>query len=127
LLHLADCMQNSGPLWASWAFPMERFCGKVQRTITGRLNPYPGIDWCILQCCQWEILHPKFLRQLRGMRGNMKEIREGEENEEEEEEEEEDEEGKLLPPKTVLMINRALCDKLVPYLASQLNVAHPTI
>ncbi|EJU00620.1 hypothetical protein DACRYDRAFT_54109 [Dacryopinax primogenitus] len=44
LLHLADCMEWTGPLWTTWAFPMEQVCSQLQRAVTGHLNPYPGID-----------------------------------------------------------------------------------
>ncbi|KZO90957.1 hypothetical protein CALVIDRAFT_471348, partial [Calocera viscosa TUFC12733] len=60
LLHVGDCIEWVGPVWTTWAFPMERFCGQLQRTITGRRNPYPGIDRHILERCQWEHLTLKF-------------------------------------------------------------------
>ncbi|EJU00878.1 hypothetical protein DACRYDRAFT_53539 [Dacryopinax primogenitus] len=27
LLHIADCIEWVGPIWSTWAFPIERFCG----------------------------------------------------------------------------------------------------
>lgn len=36
LLHLADGIEACGPVWAYWAFPMERFCGILQPWIKSR-------------------------------------------------------------------------------------------
>ena len=44
LLHIADSIEAMGPVWAYWAFPMERFCGRVQRAIKTRRFPFAGID-----------------------------------------------------------------------------------
>ena len=35
-----------GPVWAYsyWAFPMERFCGKILRCIKSRCYPFSNID-----------------------------------------------------------------------------------
>lgn len=44
LLHIADSIEMLGPVWAYWAFPMERFCGRVQRNIKSRRFPYASID-----------------------------------------------------------------------------------
>ncbi|KAH7903169.1 hypothetical protein BJ138DRAFT_1138781 [Hygrophoropsis aurantiaca] len=33
LAHIADSIEDSGPVWTSWAFPMERFCGRLQAAI----------------------------------------------------------------------------------------------
>jgi hypothetical protein len=39
LLHIADSIEEAGPVWTSWAFPMERFCGRMQPAITSRRHP----------------------------------------------------------------------------------------
>lgn len=39
LLHIADSIEEAGPVWTSWAFPMERFCGWMQPAITSRCHP----------------------------------------------------------------------------------------
>ncbi|KAH9857262.1 hypothetical protein C2E23DRAFT_721145 [Lenzites betulinus] len=44
LLHIADGIEASGPVWASWAFPMERFCGELQPGIKSRRHPWASID-----------------------------------------------------------------------------------
>ena len=33
-----------GPVWAYWAFPMERYCGDVVRNIRSRRFPYASIN-----------------------------------------------------------------------------------
>jgi hypothetical protein len=33
-----------GPVWAYWAFPMERYCGDVIRNIRSRRFPYASIN-----------------------------------------------------------------------------------
>ncbi|KAL1684480.1 hypothetical protein GGG16DRAFT_68216, partial [Schizophyllum commune] len=33
LLHIADSIEAMGPVWTYWAFPMERFCGRMQRAV----------------------------------------------------------------------------------------------
>ncbi len=44
LLHIADSIVNAGPVWASWAFPMERYCSTLQPAITSRRFPFASID-----------------------------------------------------------------------------------
>ncbi|KIJ65988.1 hypothetical protein HYDPIDRAFT_87730 [Hydnomerulius pinastri MD-312] len=45
LLHIADSIEMTGPVWTSWAFPMERFCGRLQPAIKSRRRP----DACLAQ------------------------------------------------------------------------------
>ncbi|OSD02646.1 hypothetical protein PYCCODRAFT_1367075 [Trametes coccinea BRFM310] len=44
LLHIADSIIFSGPVWASWAFPMERYCGALQPAIRSRRFPYASLN-----------------------------------------------------------------------------------
>jgi hypothetical protein len=44
LLHIADYIEAAGPVWCTWAFPMERFCGSLQPAIKSRRFPYASID-----------------------------------------------------------------------------------
>lgn len=44
LLHIVDGLEATGPAWTAWAFPMERYCGHLQRSIKNRRFPYPSID-----------------------------------------------------------------------------------
>ncbi|EPS95241.1 hypothetical protein FOMPIDRAFT_20425, partial [Fomitopsis schrenkii] len=48
LLHIADYIKAAGPVWASWAFPMERFCGRLQPAIRSRRFPYANMDRHVL-------------------------------------------------------------------------------
>ncbi|KAI0659147.1 hypothetical protein C8Q70DRAFT_1045373 [Cubamyces menziesii] len=52
LLHIADGIEAAGPVWASWAFPMERFCGNLQPAIKSRRYPWASIDNRILVLAQ---------------------------------------------------------------------------
>lgn len=44
LLHLASSIRQSGPLWCTWAFPMECYCGSLLPAITSRKHPFRSID-----------------------------------------------------------------------------------
>ncbi|EIN14532.1 hypothetical protein PUNSTDRAFT_59555 [Punctularia strigosozonata HHB-11173 SS5] len=48
LLHIADSIRAVGPVWVSWAFPMERYCGSLQPAITSRRFPYASINRYVL-------------------------------------------------------------------------------
>ncbi|KIJ63231.1 hypothetical protein HYDPIDRAFT_59200, partial [Hydnomerulius pinastri MD-312] len=43
LLHIADSIEECGPVWTSWAFPMERFCGRLQPIIKSKRYPDASI------------------------------------------------------------------------------------
>ncbi|OBZ65551.1 hypothetical protein A0H81_14386 [Grifola frondosa] len=45
---IADSIESSGPVWASWAFPMERYCSSLQPAIKSHRFPYASIDHYIL-------------------------------------------------------------------------------
>ena len=45
LLHIADGIEACGPVWAYWAFPMERYCSTLQRAVlNSRRHPYVTLD-----------------------------------------------------------------------------------
>ena len=44
LLHIAPTIRAMGPIWAYWAFPMERFCGDILRNVRSRRFPYANIN-----------------------------------------------------------------------------------
>jgi hypothetical protein len=52
LLHIADSIKAMGPVWAYWAFPMERFCGTLQRAVRSRRFPYASIDRFVTETAQ---------------------------------------------------------------------------
>jgi hypothetical protein len=52
LLHIADSIEASGPMWAYWAFPMERHCGSLIPAIKSRRFPFPSIDRYVTEVAQ---------------------------------------------------------------------------
>ncbi|KAG6822051.1 hypothetical protein H0H92_015519, partial [Tricholoma furcatifolium] len=52
VLHVADSVEAAGPVWCYWAFPMERYCGKLQPAIRSRRFPFAAIDRYILEEAQ---------------------------------------------------------------------------
>ncbi|KAF9037166.1 hypothetical protein BJ165DRAFT_1312239, partial [Panaeolus papilionaceus] len=43
LLHIADGIKACGPVWAYWAYPMERHCNTLLPAIQSRRHPYASI------------------------------------------------------------------------------------
>ncbi|RXW12674.1 hypothetical protein EST38_g13181 [Candolleomyces aberdarensis] len=52
LLHIADGIMLLGPVWVYWAFPMERFCGRLARFIRSRRFPFSNLDNQVLAHAQ---------------------------------------------------------------------------
>jgi hypothetical protein len=52
LLHIAGSIEASGPMWAYWAFPMERYCGSLIPAIKSRRFPFPSIDRYVTEVAQ---------------------------------------------------------------------------
>jgi hypothetical protein len=44
LLHVVDGMEAAGPVWTYWAFPTERFCGRLLPEIRSRRHPFSNLD-----------------------------------------------------------------------------------
>ena len=44
LLHIADGIESTGPVWCYWAFAMEHFCSAVGQHVRNRQNPYASLD-----------------------------------------------------------------------------------
>lgn len=44
LLHIADMIEQIGPVWAWWSFPIERQCGRLQGHITSPQHPFVNLD-----------------------------------------------------------------------------------
>ena len=44
LLHVVDGMEAAGPVWTYWAFPTERFCGRLLPEIRSQRHPFSNID-----------------------------------------------------------------------------------
>jgi hypothetical protein len=60
LLHIADAIEAMGPVWAAWAFPTERGCGRIQRSVKGKRFLYSSIDKYVLQESQLAIVKLKY-------------------------------------------------------------------
>ncbi|KAI5822604.1 hypothetical protein K523DRAFT_318073 [Schizophyllum commune Tattone D] len=60
LLHIADGIVAMGPVWTYWAFPMERYCGRLQRVIRSRRYPWSNLDAHILATAQLAQLRVRF-------------------------------------------------------------------
>ena len=77
LLHIADGIEAAGPVWATWAFVMERYCGFIKRrAVRSRAHPYASINRRILEMAQLNVILMKYgLRKkltLKAKRGRVK-------------------------------------------------------
>jgi hypothetical protein len=52
LLHIADSIQDAGPVWTYWTFPTERYCGRLQSAIRSRRYPFANIDNYVVATAQ---------------------------------------------------------------------------
>jgi hypothetical protein len=52
LLHIADGIEDAGPVWTYWAFPTERYCGRLQPVIRSRRYPFANIDNYVVAAAQ---------------------------------------------------------------------------
>ncbi|EIM82938.1 uncharacterized protein STEHIDRAFT_41504, partial [Stereum hirsutum FP-91666 SS1] len=48
LLHVVDDIEHNGPVWVTWTFFMERFCGILKRKIRQKSNPRGTLNQHIL-------------------------------------------------------------------------------
>ncbi|KAI0683538.1 hypothetical protein C8Q76DRAFT_662367 [Earliella scabrosa] len=60
LLHIADSIRDAGPVWTSWAFPMERYCGALQPAIRSRRYPYASLNRYILDKARLDHIKLKY-------------------------------------------------------------------
>jgi hypothetical protein len=51
-LHIADSIKAIGPVWCYWAFPVERYCGTLQRSILSRRFPFASLDRFVAETAQ---------------------------------------------------------------------------
>ncbi|KAG9079645.1 hypothetical protein FRC06_007605, partial [Ceratobasidium sp. 370] len=56
LLHIPYYLRRTGPLWASWAFIMERFCGSLLPAVKNRVRPYEHLDNYVQRRAQMQIV-----------------------------------------------------------------------
>jgi hypothetical protein len=52
LLHIADSIKVTGPVWCYWAFPMERYCGVLRRAIRSHRFPYASMARFVCETAQ---------------------------------------------------------------------------
>jgi hypothetical protein len=62
LLHITDSIKAVGPVWATWAFPIERFCGSLLPAVKSRRFPYASLDRHVTEGAQ--LLQIKLARNL---------------------------------------------------------------
>ncbi|KAF9645546.1 hypothetical protein BDM02DRAFT_3203518 [Thelephora ganbajun] len=61
LLHIADGIEAAGPVWAAWAFVMERYCGYIKRSaVRSRKHAQASIDKRILETTQLEMVKMRY-------------------------------------------------------------------
>ena len=61
LLHIADGIEAIGPVWAAWAFVMERFCYWVKRHgVRSRKHALESLDNRILEVTQLEMAKARY-------------------------------------------------------------------
>lgn len=60
LLHIADGIDACGPVWAYWAFPMERYCGALQPAIKSRRYPFASLDRHVVATAQLSQVKTRF-------------------------------------------------------------------
>ncbi|KAF8698921.1 Transposase family tnp2, partial [Rhizoctonia solani] len=60
LLHIPYYILQTGPLWASWAFVMERFCGRLLPAVRNCTRPYIQLDNYIERRAQLQLVAKKY-------------------------------------------------------------------
>ncbi len=56
LLHLADNIRFCGPVWTTWTFWVERYCGYLQAGLKSKVAPWANLNN--------RILHKAYLEQI---------------------------------------------------------------
>ncbi|KAF9040964.1 hypothetical protein BJ165DRAFT_1493585 [Panaeolus papilionaceus] len=60
LLHIADSIRENGPVWVSWAFPMERHCGILLRAIRSQRHLYVSLSAFVAAKAQLKQIRLKY-------------------------------------------------------------------
>ncbi|KAB5593712.1 Dynein heavy chain, cytoplasmic [Ceratobasidium theobromae] len=60
LLHMPFYLRRTGPLWASWAFVMERFCGHLLPAVKNRTRPYEHLNNYVQRRAQMQVVSKKY-------------------------------------------------------------------
>ena len=56
LLHICDNIRFCGPVWTTWTFWMERYCGYLQAGLRSRTHPWANLNN--------RLLHKAYLEQI---------------------------------------------------------------
>ncbi|KAF8691635.1 Transposase family tnp2, partial [Rhizoctonia solani] len=60
LLHMPHTIRKAGPLWTSWAFVMERFCGHLLPAVKNCTQPYDHLDNYVQRRAQMQVVLLKY-------------------------------------------------------------------
>ncbi|QRV90391.1 hypothetical protein RhiJN_18409 [Ceratobasidium sp. AG-Ba] len=60
LLHMVYYIRMTGPLWASWAYVMERMCGHLLPAVKNRSHPYIHLDNQVARRAQMHVICHKY-------------------------------------------------------------------
>lgn len=60
ILHIVDDIRNCGPVWTSWAFVMERYCGVIGQAIKSKLHPWGSLTMRALRVEQLKQLKARY-------------------------------------------------------------------
>jgi hypothetical protein len=81
VLHIADSIKALGPVWAYWAYPMERYCGTIQRSILSRRFPNASLNRFVTEKAQldqianlYDIAEVLALRSMRSLLGTFSHV-----------------------------------------------------
>ena len=56
LLHITEGIRYCAPVWTTWSFFMERYCGALQRSIRTRSQPWSNLNAMLLHSIELEQL-----------------------------------------------------------------------
>jgi len=60
LLHIAQNIRQCGPVWTTWTFHMERFCGVLKGSLHSRSQPWGNLNKCLLLIAYLEQLAARY-------------------------------------------------------------------
>ncbi|KAF8592922.1 hypothetical protein BDV93DRAFT_567159 [Ceratobasidium sp. AG-I] len=60
LLHVPDDVLRCGPVWSSWSFLIERYCGVAVGAVKSKVNPYTTISNRVLEMAQLSALSSEY-------------------------------------------------------------------
>lgn len=52
LLHISHSIQETGPVWCYWAFPTERYVGRLSSRLTSHRFPFAALDRIVIEDAQ---------------------------------------------------------------------------